>query len=136
MGGDLNAFTTKEYTCYYARVLDVDLPLAIDVVCDVVTDALIRTEDVEQERGVILEEIAMHEDDPTDVVHDDFAEAMFGDTPLGRPILGTIDTIQGISRRAMASIARGEPTPRRAARSAPLSAAWMAGAAPRSVSFR
>ncbi len=101
VGGDLNAFTTKEYTCYYARVLDVDLPLAIDVVCDVVTDALIRTEDVEGERGVILEEIAMHEDDPTDVVHDDFAEVMFGDTPLGRPVLGTIETISGISRRSI-----------------------------------
>ena len=101
VGGDLNAFTTKEYTCYYARVLDTDLPLAIDVVCDVVTDALIRPEDVEQERGVILEEIAMHEDDPTDVVHDDFASAMFGDTPLGRPVLGTIDTIEGISRQSI-----------------------------------
>jgi predicted Zn-dependent peptidase len=101
VGGDLNAFTTKEYTCYYARVLDVDLPLAIDVVCDVVTDALIRTEDVEGERGVILEEIAMHEDDPTDVVHDDFAAVMWGDTPLGRPVLGTIETISGISRRSI-----------------------------------
>ncbi|MDO8307293.1 MAG: pitrilysin family protein [Actinomycetota bacterium] len=101
VGGDLNAFTTKEYTCYHARVLDVDLPLAIDVVCDVVTDALIRTEDVESERGVILEEIAMHDDDPTDIVHDEFAAAMFGDTPLGRPVLGTIDTIEGISRSAI-----------------------------------
>jgi predicted Zn-dependent peptidase len=101
VGGDLNAFTTKEYTCYYARVLDVDLPLAIDVVCDVVTDALIRAEDVEGERGVILEEIAMHEDDPTDVVHDDFAAAMFGDTPLGRPVLGSIETITGISRTSI-----------------------------------
>ena len=101
VGGDLNAFTTKEYTCYYARVLDVDLPLAIDVVCDVVTDALIRTEDVEAERGVILEEIAMHDDDPGDVVHDEFAAAMFGDTPLGRPVLGTIDTIEGISRTSI-----------------------------------
>ena len=101
VGGDLNAFTTKEYTCYYARVLDTDVPLAIDVVCDVVTDALIRTDDVESERGVILEEIAMHEDDPTDVVHDEFASAMFGDTPLGRPILGTIETIEGITRSAI-----------------------------------
>ena len=101
VGGDLNAFTTKEYTCYYARVLDTDLPLAIDVVCDVVTDALIRTEDVEQERGVILEEIAMHEDDPTDVVHDDFASVLFGDTPLGRPVLGTTDTITGITRTSI-----------------------------------
>ena len=101
VGGDLNAFTTKEYTCYYARVLDADLPLAIDVVCDVVTDALIRTEDVEAERGVILEEIAMHDDDPTDIVHDEFAAALFGDTPLGRPILGTEDTILGISRTSI-----------------------------------
>ena len=113
VGGDLNAFTTKEYTCYYARVLDVDLPLAIDVVSDVVTDALIRTEDVEQERGVILEEIAMHEDDPTDVVHDEFAAAMFGDTPLGRPILGTIDTISGITRRSINAFYRGKYRPER-----------------------
>jgi len=101
VGGDLNAFTTKEYTCYYARVLDQDLPLAIDVVSDVVTGALIRPDDVEAERGVILEEIAMHDDDPSDIVHDVFADAMFGDTPLGRPILGTVDTISGISRRAI-----------------------------------
>ena len=113
VGGDLNAFTTKEYTCYYARVLDVDLPLAIDVVSDVVTDALIRTEDVEAERGVILEEIAMHEDDPTDVVHDEFASAMFGDTPLGRPILGTIDTITGISRRSIHAFYRAKYRPER-----------------------
>ena len=96
VGGDLNAFTTKEYTCYYARVLDTDLPLAIDVVCDVVTDALIRTDDVESERGVILEEIAMHEDEPSDLVHEEFAAAMFGDTPLGRPVLGTIDDDHGV----------------------------------------
>lgn len=101
VGGDLNAFTTKEYTCYYARVLDADLPLAIDVVCDVVLDALIKPEDVEAERGVILEEIAMHDDDPGDLVHDEFAEAMFGDSPLGRPILGTVDTIAGIERNAI-----------------------------------
>jgi predicted Zn-dependent peptidase len=101
VGGDLNAFTTKEYTCYYARVLDSDLPLAIDVVCDVVLDALIKVDDVEAERGVILEEIAMHDDDPGDLVHDEFAEAMFGDSPLGRPILGTVDTITGIERNAI-----------------------------------
>ncbi len=111
VGGDLNAFTTKEYTCYYARVLDADLPLAIDVVCDVVTDALIRAADVEGERGVILEEIAMHDDDPTDLVHDEFAAAMFGDTPLGRPVLGTIETIQGISRSSINSFYRRKYRP-------------------------
>ena len=98
VGGDLNAFTTKEYTCYYARVLDEDVDLAIDVVSDVVIGALLRPGDVEAERGVILEEIAMHEDDPGDVVHDLFAQAMFGNSPLGRPILGTVDTIEAISR--------------------------------------
>lgn len=103
VGGDLNAFTTKEYTCYYARVLDQDLPLAIDVVCDVVVDALIRAEDVEAERGVILEEIAMNDDDPGDVVHDEFAAAVYGDSPLGRPILGTVETIEAISRNAINS---------------------------------
>ncbi len=113
VGGDLNAFTTKEYTCYYARVLDEDLPLAIDVVCDVVTGALLRSEDIESERGVILEEIAMHEDDPTDVVHDDFAAEMFGDTPLGRPVLGTIDTITSIGRRSINSFYRSRYRPER-----------------------
>ena len=101
VGGDLNAFTTKEYTCYYARVLDNDLPLAIEVVSDVVTDALIRAADVESERGVILEEIAMHDDDPSDIVHDEFASVLFGDSPLGRPILGTIDTIEAIPRASI-----------------------------------
>lgn len=113
VGGELNAFTTKEYTCYYARVLGVDLPLAIDVVCDVVTDALIRGADVEQERGVILEEIAMHEDDPTDVVHDEFASALFGDAPLGRPILGTTETISAISRRSINAFYRARYRPER-----------------------
>lgn len=111
VGGDLNAFTTKEYTCYYARVLDVDMPLAVDVVCDVVSDALIRPDDVEAERGVILEEIAMHDDEPGDAVHDDFAAIMFGDTPLGRPILGTVETIEGIERDAIDAFYRSRYLP-------------------------
>ncbi|MFI1466009.1 M16 family metallopeptidase [Streptomyces wuyuanensis] len=98
VGGEMNAFTAKEYTCYYARVLDTDLPLAIDVVCDMLTGSLILDEDVDAERGVILEEIAMTEDDPGDVVHDLFARTMFGDTPLGRPVLGTVDTINALDR--------------------------------------
>ncbi|MGW6553687.1 M16 family metallopeptidase, partial [Streptomyces sp. NPDC055051] len=102
VGGEMNAFTAKEYTCYYARVLDTDLPLAIDVVCDMLTGSLIREEDVDAERGVILEEIAMTEDDPGDVVHDLFAQTMFGDTPLGRPVLGTVDTINALSRGQIA----------------------------------
>ncbi len=97
VGGEMNAFTAKEYTCYYARVLDTDLPLAIDVVCDMLTGSVIREEDVDVERGAILEEIAMTEDDPGDCVHDLFAHTMFGDNPLGRPVLGTVDTVNALT---------------------------------------
>jgi predicted Zn-dependent peptidase len=103
VGGEMNAFTSKEHTCFYARVLDTDLPLAVDVICDIVTSALLRADDVEAERGVILEEIAMRDDDPSDLVHDEFMTAMFGDSELGRSILGTQQTIEGISAGAIAS---------------------------------
>ena len=101
VGGEMNAFTSKEYTCFYARVLDNDLPLAVDVISDMMTSSVVRSSDVDSERGVILEEIAMHEDDPGDVVHDAFAEALFGDTPLGRPILGTVESINALQRSAI-----------------------------------
>jgi predicted Zn-dependent peptidase len=98
VGGELNAFTAKEYTCYYARVLDADLPLAIDVLADMVTGSLIEEKDVDAERGVILEEIAMNDDDPSDTVHEAFAAQLFGDSPMGRPILGSVDSINSITR--------------------------------------
>ncbi len=98
VGGEMNAFTAKEYTCYYARVLDADLPLAIDVLSDMVTASLIEPRDVDAERNVVLEEIAMNEDDPSDSVHEAFTAHLFGDTPLGRPILGTVDSINAITR--------------------------------------
>src|SRR2546421_7000912 len=106
VGGEINAFTAKEYTCYYARVLDDDMPLAVDVICDMVTDSLLASGDVESERGVILEEIAMHDDDPSDAVHDTFAGAVWPDTPLGRPVLGTIESIESMSRTAIAGYYR------------------------------
>ncbi|MFC7381001.1 MULTISPECIES: M16 family metallopeptidase [Sphaerisporangium] len=102
IGGEINAFTAKEYTCYYARVLDEDLPLAIDVLADVVTSSLVTAEDVESERGVILEEIAMHDDDPSDVVHEQFSAELYGDTPIGRPILGSVESINELSRDRIA----------------------------------
>jgi predicted Zn-dependent peptidase len=98
VGGEMNAFTAKEYTCYYARVLDADLPLAIDVLSDMVTSSLVSAKDVDAERGVVLEEIAMNEDDPGDSVHEAFTTQLFGDTPLGRPILGTVESINAITR--------------------------------------
>jgi len=106
VGGEMNAFTSKEYTCFYARVLDTDLPLAVDMVCDLVTSSVIKAADVESERGVILEEIAMHEDDPTDMVHDQFAQVLFGAGPLGRPVLGSVESIETIGRSAIAGYYR------------------------------
>jgi predicted Zn-dependent peptidase len=106
VGGELNAFTAKEYTCYYARVLDTDLPLAVDVVSDLVTSALVAPDDVASERGVILEEISMHDDDPGDVVHDAFAEALYGDHPLGRPVIGTVESIESLTAEAIAGYYR------------------------------
>ena len=85
VGGEFNAFTAKEYTCFHARVLDDDLPLAVDVLGDMVTDSLLSAEDVEAERDVILDEIAMHDDDPDDVVHNLFAAAGVGRRPAGPP---------------------------------------------------
>jgi len=98
VGGEFNAFTAKEYTCFHARVLDEDLPLAIDVLGDMVTSSTITADDVDAEREVILDEIAMHDDDPDDVVHNLFAAQAYGETPLGRPIAGTEASIKAMSR--------------------------------------
>src|SRR5271155_1866971 len=111
VGGEMNAFTAKEYTCYYARVLDADLPLAIDVLSDMVTDSLIEPKDVDAERNVVLEEIAMNDDDPSDTVHEAFTAKLFGDTPLGRPILGTVDSINAITRDQIFEHYRARYTP-------------------------
>ncbi len=101
VGGELNAFTAKEHTCYYAHVLDSDLPLAMDLVSDVVFDALLAEQDMETERSVVLEEIAMRDDDPEDLLHDTFIEALLTDHPLGRPVLGTEESISSMSRNAL-----------------------------------
>ena len=96
VGGEANAATGKEHTCYYARVLDTDLPMAVDVIADMVTSARLDTDELETERGVILEELAMNDDDPSDVAHEQFAALVLGEHPLGRPIGGTPDTIRAV----------------------------------------
>jgi predicted Zn-dependent peptidase len=106
VGGEMNAFTDREYTCYYARVLAEDLPLAVDVISDMLLSSRVTSEDVELERGVILEEIAMHDDDPGEAVHDLFASALFGDSPLGRPVIGTVEGIETLSRSSIAGFYR------------------------------
>ena len=98
VGGEFNAFTAKEYTCFHAHVLDEDLPLAVDVLGDMVTSSVITTADVEAEREVILDEIAMHDDDPDDVVNNLYAEKAWGSTSLGRPIAGTVESIRSLTR--------------------------------------
>ncbi|HEY0119790.1 MAG TPA: pitrilysin family protein [Cellulomonas sp.] len=101
VGGEANAATGKEDTCYYARVLDADLPMAVDVIGDMVTSARLDGDELETERGVILEELAMNDDDPSDVVHDEFAAVVLGAHPLGRPIGGTPATIRAVPREAV-----------------------------------
>lgn len=98
VGGEMNAFTSKEYTCFYARVIDTDLPMAIDVISDLITSSIVSAIDVDAERKVVLEEIAMRDDDPSDLVHDLYDETYFGNSALGRPILGTVDSINNMSR--------------------------------------
>ena len=101
VGGETNAFTSKEYTCFYARVIDKYLPLAVDVICDLITSSVIKPVDVDAERKVVLEEIAMRDDDPSDLIHDLFLEKYYGDSPLGRPILGTVDSISTMNRNTV-----------------------------------
>lgn len=98
VGGDLNAFTAKENTCYYCRVRDQDLPLALEYMSDMLQHSVLARSDFEQERLVILEEINRQDDAPDDLIHDLFVETLWKGHPLGRPVLGTRDTIRALSR--------------------------------------
>ncbi|MEW2480711.1 M16 family metallopeptidase [Mycobacterium sp. NPDC051198] len=113
VGGELNAFTTREHTCYYAHVLDSDLELAVDLVADVVLRGRCATEDVEVERDVVLEEIAMRDDDPEDSLGDVFLTAMFGDHPVGRPVIGSVESIETMTRAQLHSFHVRRYTPER-----------------------
>jgi Predicted Zn-dependent peptidases len=101
VGGEHNAMTAKEYTCYYAKVRDRDLPMAVDVLADMFTSSLLDPDEFESERGVILEELAMADDDPSDVVSERFFEAVFGAHALGRPIGGNPEAISAVTREAV-----------------------------------
>lgn len=93
IGGEINAFTSKEHTCYYAKVLDHHGELAVSILADMFFNSLFSKEDIERERQVVLEEIYMSEDDPADDVHEKLWAVMFPEDALGRPILGTPETI-------------------------------------------
>jgi predicted Zn-dependent peptidase len=113
VGGELNAFTAREHTCYYAHVLDSDLELAVDLVADVVLHGRCATDDVEIERAVVLEEIAMRDDDPEDTLGDVFLSAMFGEHPVGRPVIGSVDSISAMTRNQLHSFHIRRYTPER-----------------------
>ena len=98
VGGILDAFTSRESTCFYAKVLGEHLPLAVDLLTDLLHRPRLDHEDIERERQVVLQEIKMVEDDPGDLVHDLFAGALWGDHPLGRPVLGSRETLEAIHR--------------------------------------
>lgn len=98
VGGQLNAFTTKECTCFYAKVLDEDMDLAIDVLNDMFFESLFDENEIEKEKKVVIEEIKMYEDSPDEIIHDIFSEQVWNDHPLGRPILGSEESIRNLSR--------------------------------------
>src|ERR1019366_2146419 len=101
VGGEMNAFTGQEYTCFFARVIDTDLSLAVDVISDLITSSLVAAADVDAERSVVLEEMSMRDDDPSDLIHDLYLGTYYGDTPLGRSILGTPESIKGMPRNSI-----------------------------------
>jgi predicted Zn-dependent peptidase len=101
VGGEHNALTAKEYTCYYAKIQDRDLPMAVDVIADMLTSSLLDPTEFDNERGVILEELSAADDDPADVASERFFEAVLGTHPLGRPIGGNAQTITAVTRDAV-----------------------------------
>ncbi len=113
VGGELNAFTAREHTCYYAHVLDSDVDLAIDLVADVVLRGSCAVEDVELERAVVLEEIAMRDDDPEDTLGDVFLSAVFGAHPVGRPVIGSVASVSTMTRSQLHSFHIRRYTPER-----------------------
>ena len=113
VGGVLNAFTAKEYTCYYSKVLDENLPLAVDLLTDIFLHSVFDREEIERERSVILQEISQAEDTPDDYVHDLFSLDFFRDHPLGRPICGEAATVQSLHREDFIKFVRDRYLPGR-----------------------
>lgn len=98
VGGQMDAFTAKEHTCFYVSVLDEHLPLAVDLLTDILMRPLFSEEDIEKEKSVVHQEIKMVEDTPDDLIHELFAERVWAGHPLGRPILGAWETVRGFGR--------------------------------------
>ncbi len=111
-GARHNAFTSKEYTCFWARMRDEDIPLGIEILAEMLQRPAFRQEEIDSERNVVLEEINMNEDDPTDVAHEEFIRTLWGGHPLAPPILGTRESITTMSRDTIAGYWRRRYSPR------------------------
>jgi predicted Zn-dependent peptidase len=107
VGGQMDAFTAKEYASYYIKVLDEHLPFAVEVLSDIVMRPAFSSGDIDREKKVVLEEIKMVEDTPDDLVHELFTENFWADHPLGRPILGTKETVESLSQDALRAYFQG-----------------------------
>ena len=103
VGGSLNAFTTKEYTCFHVKVMDEHIPLAVDVLLDLLMNPLLEEDAITREKAVVMEEIAMSEDTPEDLVHEILCDSFFSNHSLAMPILGTKETVQQIDRQSIVS---------------------------------
>ncbi len=112
VGGQLNAFTGRDCTCFYAKVIDEDLELAVDILSDLVIGATMDAVELEKERGVILEEIAMDEDSPEDLVHDLLQSAQFGEQSPGQPILGPAEQIAAYTREDLLAFRKAHYAPK------------------------
>ena len=111
IGGQLDAFTAKEYASYYIKVIDEHLPLALDVLSDIVRNPAFASDDVEREKKVVVEEIKMVEDTPDDLVHELFTQGFWEDHPLGRPILGTRETVESFTAELLQDYFRNAYAP-------------------------
>src|SRR5213595_3175351 len=112
IGGQLDAFTAKEYASYYIKVLDEHVPLALDILSDIVLNPAFQPEDIEREKKVVIEEIKMVEDTPDDLVHELFTQGFWENHPLGRPILGTKDTVESFHTASLRTYFKDAYTPR------------------------
>ena len=98
VGGYMNAFTSKEHTCFYARVLDEHTRLALDVLSDLTLNAVFPERELEKEKGVVIEELRNAEDDPDDIIHDYFEKSLYGSHPMGFPVIGTESNLRAFNR--------------------------------------
>jgi predicted Zn-dependent peptidase len=113
VGGSINAFTGKEYTCFHAKILKRDIALAVDILADIIAHSVFAPPEIERERMVVLQEIKMVEDTPDDYIHDLFHRSFWGDHPLGYPITGLEENVFSFQREEIVAFMQGHYTPDR-----------------------